>query len=139
MKPPHQPIQATPTAARAVPEKLSVRHAELADVPRLNVLINSAYRGESSKVGWTTEADFLDGQRIDQERLRGILADPNQRILCLVDKTRQIVATVCLERCADETKGLRYHLGMLTVEPAAQTGGLGTFLVAAAENYVREW
>ncbi len=35
------------------------------DVRFLNILVNSAYRGEFSKRGWTTEADFLDGLRND--------------------------------------------------------------------------
>ena len=117
--------------------RCTVRPAQPSDVPRLSSLVNSAYRGESSKQGWTTEADFLGGQRIDEERLREILADPKQQILCLLDAAARIVATVCLERCDDEVKGPTYHLGMLTVEPAAQAGGLGKFLIAEAEKYVR--
>ena len=41
------------------------RPATPADVPALVALVNSAYRGESSRAGWTTEADLLDGQRVD--------------------------------------------------------------------------
>lgn len=115
--------------------KTTVRLAQQSDVPRLHALVNSAYRGERSKLGWTTEADFLGGQRIDEERLREILADPNQRILCLLDADAKIIATVGLER----GEGPAYHLGMLTVEPTAQTGGLGKLLIAAAEQYVRSW
>ena len=43
--------------------------ATIDDVKELNILVNSAYRGESSKIGWTTEADLLGGIRIDEARL----------------------------------------------------------------------
>ncbi|CAM5672839.1 hypothetical protein SCYAM73S_02865 [Streptomyces cyaneofuscatus] len=33
------------------------------DVPALVALVESAYRGDSSRAGWTTEADILQGQR----------------------------------------------------------------------------
>ena len=49
---------------------MSIIKAELNDIKALNVLINSAYRGESSKKGWTTEADLLDGLRTDEEDLK---------------------------------------------------------------------
>ena len=49
---------------------LTFRPATLADIDALVVLVTSAYRGDVSKQGWTTEADMLDGQRIDPEVLR---------------------------------------------------------------------
>ena len=58
-----------------------VRDAGTADIPALHRLIESAYRGESSRAGWTTEADLLDGQRTDPDDLAGILADPSQALL----------------------------------------------------------
>lgn len=36
------------------------------DIPALNVLVNSAFRGESSKKGWTTEEHLLGGIRTNQ-------------------------------------------------------------------------
>jgi hypothetical protein len=55
-------------------EPLSLRPATVADVPALVALVNSAYRGDSSRAGWTTEADLLGGQRIDAERLADTIA-----------------------------------------------------------------
>ena len=51
------------------------------DIPQLNVLINSAYRGDSSKQGWTTEADLLDGIRTDEESLKELIQQPNSFML----------------------------------------------------------
>ena len=57
--------------------------AEIADAEPLTELINSAYRGESSKQGWTTEADLLDGRRTDTEEIRRLIAaDDSMLILC---------------------------------------------------------
>ena len=47
----------------------TIRPATAADIPALHALIESAYRGEVSRAGWTTEADLLDGQRTDPDDL----------------------------------------------------------------------
>lgn len=38
---------------------LSFRPATAADAPLIAALVNSAYRGDSSRAGWTTEADLI--------------------------------------------------------------------------------
>ena len=40
------------------------RPAAADDAPALVALVNSAFRGESSRAGWTTGADMLGGQRV---------------------------------------------------------------------------
>src|SRR5690554_4527320 len=49
---------------------LQFRDARVADIPAIVGLVTRAYRGEASRAGWTTEADLLEGQRIDPEVLR---------------------------------------------------------------------
>jgi GNAT superfamily N-acetyltransferase len=110
----------------------TVRPATSNDVPALNKLVNSAYRGESSKAGWTTEADMLGGQRIDEERLSELMTDPRQTILCLVDEADVITGAVCLER---NDKTACWYLGMLTIKPTLQAAGLGRKLMQAAEEF----
>lgn len=106
----------------------TTRIATLDDLPALHRLIERAYRGETAKVGWTNEADLLDGQRTDVEELTEILTDP-ARIVLLAEDARVLVA--CLQ-LVDEGGGTTY-LGMLSVEPERQAGGLGRFMIAAAE------
>ncbi|CAN5690002.1 GNAT family N-acetyltransferase [soil metagenome] len=118
--------------------KYTSREALDSDVPRIHELVNSAYRGESSKKGWTTEADILGGQRIDPEALRTILADSSKTILCLIETPNKIIGTVCLERFEDE-RGVGVYLGMLTIEPTAQTAGLGKRLMQACEEFAKRW
>ena len=106
----------------------TTRIATLDDLPALHRLIERAYRGETARVGWTNEADLLDGQRTDVEELTEILTDP-ARIMLLAEDAGALVA--CLQ-LVDEGGGTAY-LGMLSVEPGLQAGGLGRFMIAAAE------
>ena len=113
---------------------LTTRPATTADAPALVALVNSAYRGDSSKAGWTTEADLLGGQRIDVEGLTETIAIPGHVIL-LHMQDHLPVACVHLERTGEDC-----YLGMLTVRPTRQGAGLGRQLLEAAERWaIAHW
>ena len=105
----------------------TIRDATAADIPDLHRLIESAYRGESSRAGWTTEADLLGGQRTDPDDLADILADPKQALLTAWQGD-ELVGCVLI---ADRGAGTGYF-GMLSIRPTLQGGGLGRRLVEAA-------
>src|SRR5688572_6657668 len=107
--------------------------AELKDVSELNALVNSAYRGESSRKGWTTEADLLDGIRVDEERLRELIQKPGSVILKYTDAAEKIIGCVHLEK-----KGDTMYLGMLTVSPMLQSKGVGKELMKTSEVHARQ-
>ena len=98
------------------------------DVPALHALVESAYRGDSARGGWTHEADLLDGQRTDQAALAQAIADPDHIILLARDGDA-LVGCVEISRAV---AGLAY-LGMLSVAPEWQGRALGKALIAAAE------
>lgn len=106
---------------------LLFRYAVSDDVPALHRLIESAYRGEASRAGWTTEADLLDGQRTDPEDLAEVLADPEQALLTAW-RDGVLLGSVLIARRAP---GVGYF-GMLSVVPTLQGGGVGRRLVEAA-------
>jgi ribosomal protein S18 acetylase RimI-like enzyme len=110
----------------------TTRPATTADAPALVALVNSAYRGESSRAGWTTEADLLAGQRIDVVQLTEMIATPGNVIL-LHGRDHVPVACVHLERTGEDC-----YLGMLTVRPMEQGSGLGRQLLEAAERWAIE-
>ena len=112
---------------------MNIRPARSDDIEPLHLLVESAYRGDSAKRGWTHEADLLDGQRTDAESLAAILADPDQRLL-LAESEGQLRGCVQLSR----VDGSVAYLGLLTVDPALQAGGLGRALLAHGETYARE-
>lgn len=104
---------------------LTFRLATHQDVEAAVALINSAYRGDSSRAGWTTEADILGGQRTDPDTLRSLLDAPGQRLLLAEDEGRLVGAV----HLADEDDGSLYF-GMLTVRPDTQASGVGKALLA---------
>lgn len=109
---------------------LKITPATDKDIPALHQLVNSAYRGESSKKGWTTEADLLDGIRTDEDGLKEMMHQPNAIILKYEDENNSIIGCVYLQQQKDEL-----YLGMLTVSPELQAQGIGKQLLNVAENY----
>lgn len=112
--------------------ELTFRDATDADVPALVELIQSAYRGDSSRAGWTTEADILQGRRTDPEGVRAVVEDPGSRML-VVERDGEPVAC-----CQLEHRGEAAYFGMFAVRPSLQGGGLGKVIIAEAERTVRE-
>lgn len=117
---------------------LRFRAATAADVEAIVALTESAYRGDASRVGWTTEADLLDGQRTDAREVAGLIANPAVRLL-LAERDRTLLGSCVLERLAGEHAGEGYF-GMFSVRPEAQGCGTGRALLAEAERVARdEW
>lgn len=110
------------------------RTATSDDVPALVALIESAYRGDASRAGWTTEADLLKGQRTDPEGVAAVVDGADSRIVA-VELEGELVAC-----CQLEHRGSHVYFGMFAVRPTLQSGGLGTAILAEAERFARqEW
>jgi len=103
------------------------------DVHELNLLVNSAYRGESSKKGWTTEANLLQGLRIDEETLYAYFENPDITILKNTAENGLITGCVYLEK-----RSPKVYVGMFSVSPLLQAKGIGRQLLMAAEDYARQ-
>jgi ribosomal protein S18 acetylase RimI-like enzyme len=117
---------------------LNFHKAELVDAEAVAQLINSAYRGESSRKGWTTEADILDGLRTTTSEIGKIINRKDAFILIGVYRD-EIVATICCEWQELAFKDT-VHFGMIAVKPNLQNNGYGKTLIQAAEAItLREW
>lgn len=104
------------------------------DIPHLLPLINGAFRGDSARRGWTHEADLLHGhQRTDEATLRSLMQIANAVVLKYCNDAGEIEGCVFLHK---KERGL--YLGMLTVRPDLQGGGIGRQLMEAAESFARE-
>jgi ribosomal protein S18 acetylase RimI-like enzyme len=113
---------------------VELRTARPDDIPALVDLVESAYRGERSRAGWTSEADLLGGQRTDARMLDAAVRDPAGTVL-VAEADGRIVACCQLER----RDGYGYF-GMFAVSPSRQGSGLGKAVLAGAERYARdEW
>ena len=104
------------------------RAATLADLEPLHALVETAFRGDGARAGWTHEADLLDGQRTDGATLATLVGDPSQTVLLAEGETG---LTGCV-LVSDKGDGL-CSLGMLSVVPALQGAGLGRWLIERAE------
>lgn len=109
-----------------------LRSAQSGDLDTIHALVHRAYRGDSARQGWTHEADLLDGQRTDLDALRDMLANPEEHLLIAEDDG----GTVGCIAVTDKGSRLVY-IGMVTVDPLRQGGGLGRDLLSGAEAFAR--
>ena len=110
----------------------SVVVATVRDIPRLVQFVNSAYRGDSSRLGWTTEADLLDGQRIDEQGLHDLIGAPASVVL-VMRSTGALFGCCHVSKVSSDSA----YVGMVSIEPSMQNLGLGRQLLIAAETYAR--
>jgi GNAT superfamily N-acetyltransferase len=114
---------------------LVFRFARSGDVPGLVDLVESAYRGESSRAGWTTEADLLDGQRTDAEAISAVIAGPGS-VMLLAEAGGRLVGCCQIQ----QRPGAEAYFGMFAVRPDSQGRGRGGQILAEAERLARdEW
>lgn len=101
------------------------------DIPAIRDLLNSAYRGEGSKQGWTTEAHLIEGEvRTDGHTLQEVMQRPGSVLLKYTNDDGQLIGCVNLQQ-----HGTRIYLGMFSVSPLLQGGGIGKKLLKASEEY----
>ncbi len=115
-----------------MPSDLHFRNATRADVTAVVALVESAYRGEVSRAGWTTEADMLDGQRTDENEI-GAIIDGSHSRMRLAERGLDLVGCVRIE--AERDVG---YIGMVSVRPTLQSCGIGRQLLTEAERVIRE-
>jgi ribosomal protein S18 acetylase RimI-like enzyme len=97
-------------------------------------LLNSAYRGEDSKKGWTTEAHLIAGStRTNEQTIIDVLLQPDSVFLKYTDAAEDIIGCVNLQK--HDTK---MYLGMFSVSPHLQGAGIGKQLLDAADFYAKE-
>jgi GNAT superfamily N-acetyltransferase len=116
------------------PEVVTYRRALPDEAEEIVSLVQSAYRGRSSREGWTTEADLLEGQRTDEARVRATIEQPHSVVL-LARRGATLVGCcqlVCHGSVAD--------FGLFAVRPRLQRQAVGSDLLAEAERFARtEW
>jgi ribosomal protein S18 acetylase RimI-like enzyme len=111
---------------------LNFRAATAADVDAIIALVESAYRGDASRAGWTTEADFLDGRRTGPDDIHAQLQRPRSVIL-LAERDGALIA--CAHVAVEDGAG---YFGMFSVDPQQQGGGIGKHVLAEAERIARD-
>lgn len=116
-----------------MPTPIQFRAATPADIDALLLLVESAYRGDASRQGWTTEADLLDGQRTDPE---GLLATIHRQgsVIVMAERDGELLGCANLQRQGDAA-----YFGLFAVRPGLQGGGIGDAILRACEDMARSW
>ncbi|KAK0752760.1 acetyltransferase [Schizothecium vesticola] len=116
------------------------------DAARLQPLVQSAYRGDSSRRGWTSEADLLDGERITTAGILEKMTAPGSAVLMAflppadTDTNEDGDLLACCEIVRLPPPARRAYFGMFAVDPERQAGGYGRQVLTAAETFARrEW
>jgi ribosomal protein S18 acetylase RimI-like enzyme len=107
-----------------------------ADYPAIIDLANVAFRGTGVLASWNSEADFIEGQRLNESLLReDLAAKPDAQLLTYRDDPNgALLGTVWLEPKEDDV----WYLSLLTVRPDLQNRQVGRTLLAAAEDYTKK-
>jgi ribosomal protein S18 acetylase RimI-like enzyme len=113
---------------------INFRTALIQDAEMISQLVNSAYRGEYSKKGWTTEADLIEGQRTDLASVIKMIESKGEQIELAFDDSNHLLGCVYLKRENLDT----LYFGMLTVDPILQGSGLGKTILLHLENMARQ-
>jgi GNAT superfamily N-acetyltransferase len=103
-------------------QPVPIRIAKPADAAKITAVINAAFR--------IAEEFFVDGNRISQTEVEELLL---KGAFLLAEAGDRLTGCVYVE-----LRGERSYLGLLSVDPARQQGGLGSLLMHEAENYCRE-
>ena len=111
---------------------LQFRPAGAADIPAIVSLVESAYRGDASRAGWTTEADFLEGRRTGHDEIQSVIS--RERSLVLLAE-RDGVLLACANVAVEDGAG---YFGMFSVVPSLQGKGIGSLVLAEAERIAAE-
>lgn len=112
---------------------LRFRPATPSDIPAIVALVESAYRGDSSRRGWTTEADLLGGQRTDADGVRAAI-EKDGSVIVLAERGGALVGCANLER-----QGSAGYFGMFAVDPTLQGAGIGDAILRECERRALDW
>ncbi len=107
---------------------LKFRDAIVDEAPQIAALVNAAYRGESSKQGWTTEAHILDGLRTSTHEIQQLIQAENSKII-MCTQGAVLIGAVHVHKTHDTA-----HIGMFVVKPQLQNLSIGKQLLTVAES-----
>jgi len=108
---------------------LIFRLAQFADIPQLVDLINKSYREQQGR-SWTTELEFVKGQRITEFQLKEQLQCANSTLLVAETEFSKIVACVGLT-----FENIQVEIGTFCTDPQVQNMRVGRSVLEYAEQY----
>ncbi|KAM3512269.1 hypothetical protein MY11210_004116 [Beauveria gryllotalpidicola] len=83
---------------------LSFCTATLSDAAAVRALVVSAFRGASSRAGWTTEADLFTDERVSEDGVVEKIKRADSQVVMVLDETNILLG--CAEICIGFDMGL---------------------------------
>lgn len=115
-------------------EMFEIVKAEKEDIPEIVNLLNITYRSEESFKGWTSEAHLIQGPiRTDAALIEELMQQEGSMMLKCIDGQNRLIGCVHLRN----DQG-RLYLGMLSVLPNLQGGGIGKRFLKAADQQAKK-
>ena len=108
------------------------RKADLNDVKILFTLLNSAYRGDSAREGWTYESDLVGGLRTTPEALREIIGKKNESFLLALSENKILGCAHIID------EGEELYFGMIAVKPNLQNQKIGSKILEEIDRIAIE-
>lgn len=111
---------------------LSLRLADASDASAITALIESAYRGDESRRGWTTEAELFRDGRTTVAEIGSFIADPDTRFVLAFAGSDQVGCAMIRKERGEG------YFGLFAVRPNLQRAGAGKQILAFAEDTARK-
>jgi GNAT superfamily N-acetyltransferase len=110
---------------------MAAAHRSSSDEPRVRIAKNDDIEGLTRVINaaFVVESVAFDGHRVDAAKVRTYM---NSGTFLLAEANTGMLGCVYVE-----PRGDRSYLGLLSVQPERQRGGLGSRLLAAAEDLAR--
>jgi ribosomal protein S18 acetylase RimI-like enzyme len=115
----------------------TISTCRMADLAEVEALVNTAYRGDGARTGWTSEVDMVAGPRTTAADLKDDLAGSTNVSILLLRDARNLVACVRLAQATGIGGKFVCNIGMLAVQPGTQNRGIGRAMLSHAETAAR--
>ncbi|KAJ5794019.1 hypothetical protein N7457_000618 [Penicillium paradoxum] len=112
---------------------LTFRIATEADASELQQLVESAFRANDSRNGWTDDLGLSSSFRIDVEEILAMIIKPDSVMLMATNDLNTLVGSIGTAKRGPNNA----RLFMLAIDPSQQRSGIGRQVLAYAEGYCR--
>ncbi|KAJ9488798.1 hypothetical protein VN97_g4481 [Penicillium thymicola] len=114
--------------------ELNFRVATEKDAAQLQQLVESAFRAEDSRKGWTDDLGLSSSFHLDVQDILAMINKLDSVMLMATDDQNTLVGSIgTSKRDANQAR-----LYMLAVDTSVQRGGIGRQILAYAEDYCQQ-
>ncbi|KAK1598207.1 acetyltransferase [Colletotrichum navitas] len=114
---------------------LNFRVARPEDAPKLQQLVQAAFRAEDSRADWTADMRLGRSFHYSVEEVLTTINNPDAAIIMASDQNGVLLGSIGIIKCNDSLA----RFAMLSVDPEQQRGGIGRQVLTYAEDFARNW